>query len=99
MSVLIDALVASWQYGAHAIALLEDAERRLRELDMQLHAAAYRRHRGGLIGGALGAALVADADAWMRGQGVLRPDRLAWAFAPWPGRDPTWSNTFPVVTA
>jgi hypothetical protein len=49
---------------------------------MGLHAAAARRRRGELIGGADGEALVREADAWMRGQDVRDPGRMAALIAP-----------------
>jgi tetratricopeptide (TPR) repeat protein len=67
---------------ASATARFADAERQLAAVDMALHAAAARRQQGVLAGGDAGAALVADADAFMRGQGIRRPERFAELFAP-----------------
>jgi len=51
-------------------------------LDMGLYVAAARRRRGELIGGDPGAAVVAEADAWMQAQGIRRPAAIARALAP-----------------
>ncbi len=47
---------------------------------MHLYAMAARRCRGRLVGGDEGAELIAEVDAWMHDQGVVRPDRMANAF-------------------
>lgn len=49
---------------------------------MLAHAAAARRTLGTLLGGDEGAAMVAAADAWFRGIGGQRGDRLAAVLAP-----------------
>ncbi|MBK8264425.1 MAG: hypothetical protein IPK80_24165 [Nannocystis sp.] len=54
----------------------------LRAADMALHAAIAERYLGHLEGGEIGARRHHAADAWIRAQGVLRPDRLALALAP-----------------
>jgi hypothetical protein len=59
----------------HAIAGLEAA-------DMALYAAAARRQLGRLRGGEGGATLVSAVDAWMRGQSIVRPERMAAMLAP-----------------
>lgn len=41
-----------------------------------LYAHPARRRLGRLLGGAEGAALVAESDAWMAAQGVRNPERL-----------------------
>jgi hypothetical protein len=53
---------------------------------MELFAAASRRRRGELLGGDLGAALVREADQWMRDQGVVAPERMTAMLAPGFGR-------------
>ncbi len=54
----------------------------LDKVDMRLFAAAARRRLGEWLKGSEGASLVSEADEWMRGQGVRRPARLAWALIP-----------------
>jgi hypothetical protein len=61
---------------------LADAEAGLTALDMALHAAAVRRRRGGLIGGAEGRELIASADAAMRAQQIRNPARRTAMFLP-----------------
>ena len=65
-----------------AASLLRDAIARLDAVRMGLFASSARRRLGELIGGDEGAALVASADAWMAGQQIRNPARLASAFAP-----------------
>jgi hypothetical protein len=62
--------------------LLVEAVALLEGVDMMLYAQAARRRLGKLIGGDEGAALVAEADAWMAGQGVRNPARMTAALAP-----------------
>ena len=49
---------------------------------MGLFAAAARRRLGGLLGGDEGRALIAQADAWMAGQEIRNPARMAACIAP-----------------
>lgn len=67
---------------AGAIAELAAAERALTNADMNLHAAVARRRRGELLGAGAGAALVEDADAWMRSREIRNPLRMAALLAP-----------------
>lgn len=65
-----------------AMSHLLSAEASFHRADMKLFAAAARRRRGQLIGGDDGRALVADADAVMRAQAILRPDRMTAILSP-----------------
>jgi serine/threonine protein kinase len=62
--------------------LLIAAVRNFEKAEMGLFAAGARRRLGALTGGDEGAAMVADADAWMRGQLVKAPERLVEVLAP-----------------
>jgi serine/threonine protein kinase len=62
--------------------LLEDAVGRLEAAGLHLHAAAARRRLGEQVGGREGRRLVEQADAWMKGQNVRRPDRITALLAP-----------------
>jgi hypothetical protein len=73
---------ASRGRSEQALTLLAEAEAGLTGLDMALHAAAVRRRRGGVIGGAEGRALIASADAAMRAQEIRNPARLTAMFLP-----------------
>jgi tetratricopeptide (TPR) repeat protein len=55
--------------------------------DMRLMAACVRRSRGHLLGGDEGAALIAEADAWMRRQDIVAPARMAACLAPGLGHE------------
>ncbi|HEY7509434.1 MAG TPA: AAA family ATPase, partial [Vicinamibacteria bacterium] len=80
---LVQSAVCAWQGDrARAVLLLEEAGQAAGAAHMGLHAAAARRRRGELIGGADGEALVREADAWMRGQDVRDPGRMAALIAP-----------------
>jgi hypothetical protein len=61
---------------------LESAEKALRDADMALHAAAAQRRRGELLGGAEGARLIEASGAWMTGQSIENPARMAAMLAP-----------------
>jgi eukaryotic-like serine/threonine-protein kinase len=61
---------------------LARADTELRAAGMVLHAAVARRRRGELVGGDVGRALVAEADAWMRVQGVHRAEAICAMIAP-----------------
>ncbi|MBK9035612.1 MAG: AAA family ATPase [Myxococcales bacterium] len=65
-----------------ALALLADATAQLDANEMALYAAAARRRAGQLRGGDEGAALVAQAEAWMTAQGVKHPARMSALLAP-----------------
>jgi tetratricopeptide (TPR) repeat protein len=65
-----------------ALKLLAKAEAELIAADMELYAAAARRRRGQLLGGDEGRVLVGEADAWMTGQDIREPARIAAMLAP-----------------
>jgi serine/threonine protein kinase len=72
------------------IDLLKKTITRLEETETLLYAAAARRQLGVLLGGEEGNMLVEAADAWMAGQGVMRPDRMTAMLVPgwtYPGPD------------
>jgi hypothetical protein len=79
---MLRAGLAALRGGDDAIVLCERAETELRELEMALTRAAMQHLRGRLIGGAEGAALITDAEAWMRTQRIRRPERFAHAICP-----------------
>jgi eukaryotic-like serine/threonine-protein kinase len=68
--------------AADAVALLRIAEAGFESADMSLYAAAARRRRGELVSGEKGRALIAAADAWMAGQQIRNPERMAAMLAP-----------------
>ncbi len=65
-----------------AIRWLVTAETGFEASDMALQSAVARRRRGELLGGDEGQVLVADADAWMAGQGIKKPECFAAMLAP-----------------
>jgi hypothetical protein len=75
---------ASWLDGedARAAAELRAAVQGFDAAGMALYAAAARRRLGELLGGDEGAALIAIATAWMRAEGIVRPERMAAMLAP-----------------
>jgi eukaryotic-like serine/threonine-protein kinase len=80
---LVRAGIAATRSQTHeAVRLLVQTEEELEGLDMALYAAAARRRRGQLLGGDEGAVLIAEADAWMAGQDVKNPARMADMLAP-----------------
>ncbi len=68
--------------AAPAIALLEQAIAQLDANQMALYAAAARRRLGQVRGGPDGAALVAEAEAWMAAHGVRNSARMAAMLVP-----------------
>src|SRR5687767_4667019 len=56
-----------------ALELLEQAESGFEAASMDLYKASARRARGRLIGGDAGAALVAEADAFMAKESIVNP--------------------------
>jgi len=75
-------IAAARKHESEALRLLESVELDFRMLEMALYAAVARRRRGQLLGGDAGAALVAEADAWMAGQDIKNPARMADMLAP-----------------
>ncbi|WP_437578511.1 serine/threonine-protein kinase [Sorangium sp. So ce887] len=76
------AIAAQRGQAASALSLLEAAAAAFDESEMALFAACARRRRGQLLGGEEGRALIQAADAWMAGQGIRDPARIAAIFAP-----------------
>jgi serine/threonine protein kinase len=65
-----------------ALEKLDLAETTFAAADMALYAAAARRCRGALVGGAEGRALEESSDAWMRGQKIQNPAAFTGMLAP-----------------
>jgi hypothetical protein len=59
-----------------------DAAQQLDAAEMRLHAACARRRRGQLLADDEGAALVKQAEAWMRAQRIVNPSRISAVLAP-----------------
>lgn len=70
--------------GHHETALghLADAMRVYDETRSQLYLAAAKRRMGEMVQGDEGRALIAEADAWMAGEGIVNPRRFTRALAP-----------------
>ena len=79
---LAEAGLASARGDAGAAAAWARAEEALSAAACDHLAAAAKRRRGALVGGEEGAKLVAEADAWLAGQGAKDPARLAAMLAP-----------------
>lgn len=62
--------------------LLEKAIAGFKAAHMALQAAAARRRLGEMVGGDRGRSQVAEADAWMAGQNIRVPPRMAALYAP-----------------
>ncbi len=75
-------LAAARGDGAGAAELLRDAAARCDATAMRLYAECARRRLGELRGGDEGARLMAEADSWMAGQGVVSPERMAALLVP-----------------
>jgi hypothetical protein len=65
-----------------ALAHLDRAIEGFRESGAAFFLAIARRKKGELLGGDEGRALIASADAWMAGEGIVDPARLAATFVP-----------------
>lgn len=70
--------------GQERVALerMEKIEAGLDQLDMKLIAAAVRYRRGSVMGGDAGAALIGEADLWMRSKSIQSPQRMTEMFVP-----------------
>ncbi len=82
LAQLLHAGVAARRGGRRAAELLRDGAERCDAAAMRLFAAAARRRLGELQGGEEGRALIEKADEWMKGQQVVRPDRMAALLVP-----------------
>jgi hypothetical protein len=83
LAQLVHAGVAMGRHDAgRAHQVLEDAAGRLEGAGLCLHSAAARRRLGEHLGEVEGRRLVEQADAWMKGQNIRRPDRMAALLAP-----------------
>jgi eukaryotic-like serine/threonine-protein kinase len=69
---------------ASAASKLDASAEAFDALDMAMHAAITRRHRGRLAGGVAGAALTGVADASLRAQAIRKPERMAAMWLPIP---------------
>jgi len=65
-----------------ATRLLSEAVQMFERAEMRLYAAAARRRLGEKVGGERGQQLIAEADAWMAGQKIKKPEALARMLAP-----------------
>jgi hypothetical protein len=65
-----------------ALLELTTAEAGLRKADMLLVAAAARRRRGEWIGGDEGAMFIAEADAQMKTQEIMNPEKMTEMLVP-----------------
>jgi eukaryotic-like serine/threonine-protein kinase len=81
-SRLAEAGLTSARGDADPIAAWARAEQALLAADCKHYAAAAKRRRGVLTGGDEGAALVAEAEAWLAAEGGRDPVRLAAMMAP-----------------
>ncbi|OLC08852.1 MAG: hypothetical protein AUH42_00440 [Gemmatimonadetes bacterium 13_1_40CM_70_11] len=80
--LLLAALHARRSETASAVRLARRAAAGFEAVDMAGYLAAARRRCGQLIGGAEGVDLVAQADTWMKSQGVANPERFTAMLAP-----------------
>jgi eukaryotic-like serine/threonine-protein kinase len=69
-------------HPSEALRQVEAARQGFEAQGMALHAAVARHREGALRGGDEGARLVAEADTWMRAQGIKNPPRVVATLAP-----------------
>src|SRR5439155_1508912 len=82
MAALIRALLRRREGDSEqAEAEARSAEEGFERCDMELHTACVKLRRGQWMGGEAGEALKNEAEAWMRGQGIRSPERMAAMFA------------------
>jgi hypothetical protein len=83
LAQLVHAGVAMGRHDTErARQLLEEAIGRLEATGLRLHAAAARRRLGEQLGGSEGQRLAEQANAWMKGQNICRPDRMTALLVP-----------------
>jgi len=83
LAALVDAGISAVEGNVDlACTRYADAALKLEAAEMRLHAACARRRHGQLLDGGEGAALVEEAEAWMRGEGVVSPSRMSALIAP-----------------
>ncbi len=83
LAQLVDAALALARGGrGDAVTLLTAAEQGFGEVEMAMYGWIARRARGLVSGGEAGAALIAAAEGWLRGQGVVSPEPFCRVFAP-----------------
>jgi hypothetical protein len=82
LAALLRAGIASFRGKREALEALASAEAGFDAAKMALYGAAARRCRGLMLGGEEGCALVESADAWMRGEQIQNPERMAAMLAP-----------------
>jgi hypothetical protein len=83
LALLLRAAVADGRGDARAAArLLTAAADGFTRAQMALYAAAARRRLGSVLADGRGRDLVTEADAWMQGEGIRRPDLMLRVLAP-----------------
>ncbi len=81
-AILLGGLAATEGQPEEALRELDAAISGFTEAEMALHAACARRRKGELLGGDTGRALIAEADAVLRGQGIRDTARWTDVYAP-----------------
>jgi serine/threonine protein kinase/tetratricopeptide (TPR) repeat protein len=80
--ILRAGLHAGRQQRAECLTLLAEAEETLKKLDLRLLCASVARRRGELEGGVAGTQRMEAADAFIRSENIVRPDRITAMFLP-----------------